>query len=163
MLIRRFCRAYCILRNYLRSVATLVSYCVSLPLNTKYAIRSTQYPPRLAALALLIALVPACSKQPPLTPEAQFTQGKGLYEAYCASCHEIDPGIGPRLTKKVLATRVSATALFTYTRKNMPYEAGNTLQEDEYWAITAYLLAQHGFIENDVVLGSETAEGLMLE
>ena len=111
----------------------------------------------------LIACSAACSKQPPLTPETQFTQGKGLYEAYCASCHEIDLGIGPRLTKEVLATRVSATALFTYTRKNMPYEAGNTLQEDEYWAITAYLLAQHGFIENDVVLSSETADGLMLE
>jgi len=44
----------------------------------------------------------------------------------------------------------------------MPYEAGNTLQEDEYWAITAYLLTQHGFIERKVVLGPETAEGLML-
>ena len=147
---------------YLRSVATLVSY-VRVPLKTKYEIRRTPYPPRLAALALLIALAPACSKQPPLTPETQFTQGKGLYEAYCASCHEIDPGIGPRLTKEVLATRLSATALFNYNRKNMPYEAGNTLQEEEYWAITAYLLTLHGFFENDVVLGPETAEGLMLE
>ncbi len=112
---------------------------------------------------LLIMCGAACSKPPPLTPETQFTQGKGLYEAYCASCHEIDPGIGPRLTKEVLATRISATALFTYTRKNMPYEAGNTLQEDEYWAITAYLLVQHGFIENDVVLGPEAADGLMLK
>ncbi len=114
-------------------------------------------------VVLLITCGAACSKPPPLTPETQFTQGQELYEAHCASCHEIDPGIGPRLTKEVLATRISATALFTYTRKNMPYEAGNTLQEDEYWAITAYLLVQHGFIENDVVLSSETAEGLMLE
>ena len=83
--------------------------------------------------------------------------------AYCASCHEIDPGIGPRLTKEVLATRLTATALFHYTRKNMPYEAGNTLQEDEYWAITAYMLAQHGFFENNVVLSPETADGLMLK
>ena len=45
----------------------------------------------------------------------------------------------------------------------MPYEAGNTLQEDEYWAITAYLLVQHGFIEGNVVLSTETAQGLMLE
>ena len=140
-----------------------MSYYVRVPLKTKYEIRRTPYPPHLAALALLIALAPACSKQPPLTPETQFTQGKGLYEAYCASCHEIDPGIGPRLTKEVLATRLSATALFNYNRKNMPYEAGNTLQEDEYWAITAYLLTRHGFIERKVVLGSETAEGLMLE
>ncbi|MCH7686290.1 MAG: cytochrome c [Planctomycetes bacterium] len=112
---------------------------------------------------LLIAFGAACSKPPPLTPETQFAQGKGLYEAYCASCHEIDPGIGPRLTKEVLATRLSATALFEYTRKNMPYEAGNTLREDEYWAITAYMLAQQGFFENDVVLSPETADGLMLK
>ncbi len=151
MLIRRFCRfglraAYCVLR---------ISW-------HPYAVRSTQYALRTLAFLPLIAFGAACSKQPPLTPEAQFTQGQGLYEAHCTSCHEIDPGIGPRLTKEVLATRVSATALFTYTRKNMPYEAGNTLQEDEYWAITAYLLTRHGFIESNVVLGSETADGLML-
>lgn len=113
---------------------------------------------------LLLTLgIAACSKQPPLTPEAQFTQGQGLYEAYCASCHEIDPGIGPRLTKAVLASRLSATALFTYTRKNMPYEAGNTLQENEYWALTAYLLKRHGFFDGEVVLKPETADGLRLE
>ena len=127
-----------------------------------YAVRSTQYALRTLAFLPLITCSAACSKPPPLTPEAQFTQGQGLYQAHCVSCHEIDPGIGPRLTKEVLATRVSATALFTYTRKNMPYEAGNTLQEDEYWAITAYLLTRHGFIESNVVLGPDTAERLML-
>ena len=111
----------------------------------------------------LIVLASACTEQPPLTPEAQRIQGQGLYEAHCASCHEIDQGIGPRLTKAVLATRLSATALFSYNQKNMPYEAGNTLLEDEYWAITAYLLNRHGFLENDVVLNTETAEGLMLK
>jgi mono/diheme cytochrome c family protein len=121
-----------------------------------------QYAVRTVALTTLVALASACSKQPALTPEAQVTQGQGLYEAHCASCHEIDRGIGPRLTKQVLATRLSATALFTYTRKNMPYEAGNTLQEDEYWAITAYLLNRHGFLDGEVVLEPVTAEELML-
>ena len=108
----------------------------------------------------LIVFGAACQKT---TPEEQRTHGETLYQVYCASCHEIDQGIGPRLTKDVLATRLTATALFTYSQKNMPYNAGNTLTEDEYWAITAYMLAQHGFFESDVVLGPETADGLMLK
>ncbi len=107
----------------------------------------------------LIVFGAACQKT---TPEEQRTHGETLYQVYCASCHEIDRGIGPKLTKEVLATRVSATALFAYTQKNMPYNAGNTLTEDEYWAITAYLLARDGFFDKDVVLDDESAEGLRL-
>ena len=151
MLIRPFCE------TTLRAAC-----CVLRTLWQWYAVRHTKYAVHAIILTTLIVFVAACSEQPPLTPETQLTQGKGLYEAHCASCHEIDQGIGPRLTKQVLATRLSATALFTYNQKNMPYEAGNTLREDEYWAITAYLLNRHGFIEDDVVLNTETAEGLML-
>lgn len=110
-------------------------------------------------MILLITLGAACRKT---TPEQQQAQGEILYQTYCASCHEIDQGIGPRLTKEVLATRVSATALFAYNQKNMPYNAGNTLQEDEYWAITAYLLARAGFMEKRTVLDAASAEGIRL-
>jgi len=108
---------------------------------------------------LLTASGIACS-QP--TPEEQVAQGHTLYDAFCASCHEIERGIGPKLTPEVLATRVSAGALFRYTRMNMPYEAGNTLTEAEYWAITAYLLNRHGLMDADIVLNPESAEGLLL-
>ena len=121
---------------------------------------STQYALRIITLSLLMTLSAACAR---MTPEQQQAQGEALYQAYCASCHEIDQGIGPRLTEEVLATRVTAMALFVYNQKNMPYNAGNTLQEDEYWAITAYLLAREGFLEKDRVLDAETAEGLTLD
>ena len=111
-------------------------------------------------LILLMPLSTACTR---VTPEEQQAQGEALYQAYCASCHEIDQGIGPRLTKEVLATRVSATALFGYNQKNMPYNAGNTLRENEYWAITAYLLAREGFMDKDVMLDAASAEGIRLE
>ncbi len=112
------------------------------------------------SVCLLMTLGTACHQT---TPEEQQTQGETLYQAYCASCHEINQGIGPRLTKQVLATRVSALALFTYNQKNMPYNAGNTLKEEEYWAVTAYLLAREGFLESALVLDAENAEGLRLE
>ena len=54
-------------------------------------------------------------------------------------------------------------ALFTYNQKNMPYNAGNTLNEEEYWAITAYLLAREGFLDEAKVLDAASAEGLSLE
>ena len=113
------------------------------------------------SLSTLMMLGAACAPSP--TAEEQRVHGETLCQSFCASCHEIDQGIGPRLTTEVIATRVTALALFTYNQKNMPYNAGNTLQEDEYWAITAYLLARTGFIEPEVVLDAKSAEGLMLE
>ena len=120
---------------------------------------SPALPFALSILLLMILGAAACAK---VTPEQQQAQGEALYQTYCASCHEIDQGIGPRLTKEVLATRVSATALFAYNQKNMPYNAGNTLRADEYWAITAYLLAREGFLEKNTVLDAASAEGLRL-
>ena len=113
-------------------------------------------------LFLMVVAGSACSKTTPQTSEAQRAEGDALYQAYCASCHEVDQGIGPRLSRNVLATRVSVKRLFTYNRKNMPYNAGNTLTEAEYWAITAYLLAREGLFNKDVVLDAASAEGVML-
>jgi len=113
---------------------------------------------RLAVCFLLAAWNTACSGT---TPEEQIAQGHALYGTHCASCHEIERGIGPKLTAEVLATRVSAGALFRYTRMNMPYEAGNTLPEAEYWAITAYLLNRYGLTDGSHILDPKSAEGLL--
>jgi len=92
----------------------------------------------------------------------QIAQGERLYGQYCAACHEMEGGIGPLLKKEVLATRVSASSLFAYIRRTMPYEAGNTLPEQHYWDITAYLLARHAFTDSTTVLDAEAASGLSL-
>ena len=111
-------------------------------------------------LFLLVFVVSACEPEEP-EPD-QYARGEALYNAYCASCHEIDGGIGPKLTPRVLATRVTADALFRYTRRFMPYEAGNTLSVEQYWDITGYLLQRHGFVERGVEVTAANAETMEL-
>jgi hypothetical protein len=72
----------------------------------------------------------------------------------------MEKGIGPLLKKEVIATRVTAVALFNYTRKFMPYEAGNTLAEQTYWDITAYLLNRGDFLDDKTLLDPQTAASI---
>lgn len=103
-----------------------------------------------------------CTRSTNSIQEPQYASGKASYEAYCASCHEIENGIGPLLKKEVLATRVTAQSLFNYNRRNMPYEAGNTLDEQIYWDVTAYLLMRSGFMQETERLTIENAAALSL-
>ena len=122
---------------------------------------------RLVFPLLLIVLGAACQHRavPAGIPKPKLDQvarGKILYNTHCANCHVLEKGIGPKLTKDVLATHVAALALFNYTRRSMPYATESSLAAQDYWDITAYLLSLHGFIKRDVVLGPETAEGISL-
>ena len=85
-----------------------------------------------------------------------------MYTTYCASCHDLDNGIGPKLKPEVIATRVNAQLFFDYNKRNMPYQAGNTLIEEEYWAITAYILMREGFMDSTATLIPERAAELAL-
>ena len=107
----------------------------------------------------IVSLLSGCSNTPNID---QFETGEELYATYCASCHEIEGGIGPILSNKVLATRVNAQFLYNYNKANMPYEAGNTLSENQYWSITAYLLIREGFIDPSIQLSEVNADTLLL-
>jgi mono/diheme cytochrome c family protein len=113
---------------------------------------------RYLAVVLAIMLVESgCREQQEAASIDQFKAGEQLYSTYCAHCHEIENGIGPHLTPKVLATRVTAQSLFNYNKRNMPYEAGNTLTEAQYWSVTAYLLIRHGLMEAETHLTPQNA------
>ncbi|MEM8487228.1 MAG: cytochrome c [Bacteroidota bacterium] len=104
-----------------------------------------------------------CGCNPEVSQQVdQLATGTQLYTTYCASCHEVENGIGPRLTKEVVATRVNGQLLYNYNKRNMPYQAGNTLTPDQYWAITAYMLKRDGFMEEDVLLSAENAREVEL-
>ena len=107
-------------------------------------------------------IVVCCTDRSASTTIDQFKQGQQLYTTYCASCHEVEGGIGPVLSKKVLATRVNAKYLYNYNKANMPYEAGNTLPEKDYWDITAYLLIREGFMDSTLQLNSFIADSITL-
>lgn len=102
--------------------------------------------------------------EPTPTPDLpQVVLGEQLYQQHCAYCHELATGIGPSLKKQVLATHTNAAKLFDYNKKFMPYDKDYKLTDDEYWAVTAYLLARDGFIAEDLTLGPENAESISLK
>jgi cytochrome c len=65
-------------------------------------------------------------------------------------------GIGSLATGKAVRTVGSfwpyATTLFDYTRRAMPYNAPMTMNDEEVYAVTAYMLHINGIIgENDAM------------
>ena len=86
-----------------------------------------------------------------------------LYQMRCAVCHELEGGIGSPLDPRVLASYETAQLLFNYVRLAMPYEAPQTLSNEEYWLTVGHLLRSRGMVAADVVVNEETAEGITLE
>lgn len=98
------------------------------------------------------------------------TQGIAAYEMYCAACHGMD-GEGT-LANKIVGGRGTidsdsplrtvgsywpyATTVFNYVRRSMPYTAPMSLTNDEYYAITAYVLSMNDIISADAVLDKNT-------
>ncbi len=95
-------------------------------------------------LAVGVGVVGAGCVQAGPTVEEQRAEGQALYQAQCVGCHEVDGGIGVRLTPQLLTGYNTAQALFNYIRFAMPYQQPGVLAEREYWAIVAYLLDARG-------------------
>ncbi len=100
--------------------------------------------------------------------------GKPLYETHCGACHGLEGegtlaqrlvgGIGSLDSSTPVKTVGSywpyATTLFNYLRRAMPYTAPMLLTNDEYYAITAYLLFRNGIIEEDTVVSKDSLPGI---
>jgi len=89
-------------------------------------------------------------------------QGASIYAAKCAACHgdkgqgigdfpALVGGIGTLASKEPLLTVGSywptATTVFDYIRRAMPYQSAGELSDDEVYALTAWLLSANGIIE----------------
>jgi len=101
---------------------------------------------------------------------AGYPPGKGsvaagarLYQTACLACHGVDlegggPGLGPALaggqgslaTEKPLKTIGSywpyASTVFDYVRRTMPFQAPQSLSNDEVYSLTAYILHRNGIL-----------------
>jgi len=96
--------------------------------------------------------------------------GKVVYEAKCVACHGVDGAgrpndqlVGGQGTLREAAPIRTigsywpyATTVFDYVRRAMPYVTPHTLTADETYAVTAYLLALNGVIEQDAVMDAAT-------
>ena len=92
--------------------------------------------------------------------------GKAVYEAKCLACHGAEGAGQPndRLVggqgtlreaapiRTVGSYWPSATTVFDDIRRAMPYVTPHSLTADETYAVTAYLLALNGIIEQDAVM-----------
>ena len=97
-------------------------------------------------------------------------EGRTLFETHCVACHGVKGagataavlagGRGSLATKEPLKTIGSywpyAPTVFNYIRRSMPFTAPMSLSNDDYYALTAYLLQINEIISSDEILNAET-------
>jgi cytochrome c len=98
-------------------------------------------------------------------------QGRALYLERCAGCHgargegtdDFPALVGGRGTLGSRAPELTvgsywpfATTIWDYVNRAMPYPAPGTLQPDEVYALTAYLLAANQIVAVDLELNERT-------
>lgn len=91
-------------------------------------------------------------------------QGDALFQAHCAACHgEFGEGVGrwpvlagghgtlkaDRPDKTIGSFWSDLSSVFDYIRRAMPYGNAHSLQNDEIYAIVAYLLAMNDIVKDE--------------
>ena len=119
---------------------------------------------------VFFAVFPDGQQLPP--GEGNATQGKALYETWCKMCHG-EKGAGdpadvlaggqgsltltkPELKKTIGSYWPYATSLFDYLRRAMPLIAPMSLNNDEYYALTAYLLYINDIIDDKTTVNQDS-------
>lgn len=96
--------------------------------------------------------------------------GAAVYSEKCASCHgatgqegpmdRLVGGQGTLASQKPIKTIGSywpfATTLYDYIHRAMPFNAPQSLTNDEVYSVVAWLLHQNGIISADMVLDAKT-------
>lgn len=98
----------------------------------------------------------------------QVAAGQAVYLKHCARCHgEKGEGIdAPALIGEPanrLQSYPTAATLYRYVRFLMPLDGPDSLPEKDYWAVVAYLLVRNGVIRENVPVGPETAEQIVIK
>jgi len=97
-------------------------------------------------------------------------EGAGVYARKCASCHgahgegnPMDQLVGGQGTlagaqpiKTIGSFWPFATTVFDYIRRAMPFDAPQSLSDDEVYAVTAYLLYSNGIVGETAVMDAHT-------
>lgn len=103
-------------------------------------------------------------------------QGAAVFAKKCAACHGPTGVEGPRdrlvggqgtLTtshpiKTIGSYWPSATTLFDYIRRTMPFSAPQSLTSDEVYAAVAWLLYRNGIVDEHAVLDARTLPAVQM-
>ncbi|HZW60064.1 MAG TPA: cytochrome c [Woeseiaceae bacterium] len=124
--------------------------------------------PGAALEALDFTVLPDGTGLPP--GEGSASTGAVLYRQHCLACHgENGSGgandrlaggqgslDGPAPVKTVGSYWPYATTLFDYLRRAMPYNVPGSLSNDQIYALTAYLLALNGIVDDTAVMNRDS-------
>jgi len=114
------------------------------------------------------AISPDGKELPPGSGSA--SEGARTYAASCAACHGktgkegpndvLVGGHGTLNTNKPVKTVGSywpySTTVWDYINRAMPYDKPGSLNPDEVYAVTAYLLSLNAIIKDDAVMNAKT-------
>jgi cytochrome c len=104
-------------------------------------------------------------------------QGAAVYAQKCEVCHgangagtpsgdRLVGGIGTLATPNPIKTVASywpyATTLFDYIRRAMPIVAPQSLQNDEVYAVVAYILSIDNIVPKDAVLNAQSLPNVQM-
>lgn len=102
--------------------------------------------------------------------------GAPLFQRHCASCHgaEGEGGLANKLVgghgtldgdqpvKTLGSYWPYATTVFNYTRRSMPYLQPMSLSDDDYYAITAFMLNKNDIIAEDAVMDKNSLPAVVM-
>jgi S-disulfanyl-L-cysteine oxidoreductase SoxD len=115
-----------------------------------------------------ISIQPNGDGLPPGSGDA--AKGAEIYAVKCIACHGEEGAGGPndRLVggqgtlmqlaqvRTIGSYWPHASTVFDYIRRAMPFQSPQSLTNDEAYALTAYLLALNGIIDEDEVINART-------
>jgi cytochrome c len=109
-------------------------------------------PIRLRAAVALAALLlgPAALATAGGERSPQVSHGARLYAEHCAACHGDDGRAGAGYQTPIwgqgakIARFEHAMGLFEYNQMMMPFDDPTKMSDEDKWAVTAYILANHG-------------------
>jgi alcohol dehydrogenase (cytochrome c) len=100
---------------------------------------------------------------------AQAARGASIFAANCASCHaqNLTGGAGPALAGPAFHTSIqanykTAARLNDFISKQMPLNAPGSLSQQNYLAVTAYVISKNGYAPGSTALSTASAPQIQL-
>lgn len=102
--------------------------------------------------------------------EGNFIAGRLIFESKCISCHGADGpqarligAMGDTIKAKTIGNYWPyATTVFDYIRRTMPFNAPGSLNNDEVYHLTAFLLASNKIIDSGFVVSDKNLAGITM-
>lgn len=117
-------------------------------------------------LCLSFASFGAVVAQPAASP--QVAAGEQLFGEHCATCHGRDGRGGEGFQTPLWGERTqiakfgTAQGLFEYSQLLMPFDDPAKLNDEQKWAITAFIAANHGALQRSESLSPQNAASVAI-